>query len=154
MFSILRNCQTTFQSGCSILTFLLGGVWEIRVFHVVHIITSSWSKAIVLVVLIVGDDISLWFSLHFHNDCWCCTPFHMHIHHSSYFFVIEVSMLHTNGQIFQHNLLRLSFPTELPLHFCQKSIDHIYGDLFLDSLFHSPICLNGQYYTVLINVAL
>lgn len=106
--------------------------------------SKSSPKAIILAVLRVGNDISLCLSLRIYLVLYFICglvedPFiHIATTHHIFFVVLEVSMLKMDGHIFQHHLLKkLSFPTELPLHFCQKSIDHIYGDLFVDSLFVS-----------------
>lgn len=43
---------------------------------------------------------------------------------------------------------------ELPLHFCQKSLNHICVRMFLASLFHGSLCVSfSQYCAVLITVA-
>ena len=65
----------------------------------------------------------------------------------SFFFLI------IDTQFFQHLLLKwLSFPTELPLNSCWKSIDHIWVVLILDSTYwYLYFC---QFHAVLITMVL
>ena len=62
---------------------------------------------------------------------------------------------HVNIQLLQHHLLkRLTCSIILSLLLCQRTIDYLYGGLFLGSLFYWSSCLFfQQYHTVLITVA-
>lgn len=51
---------------------------------------------------------------------------------------IDTGFLSLDAQLLQHHLLKgLHLSTELLLHFCQNSVEHIFVSLFLGSLFCS-----------------
>ena len=61
--------------------------------------------------------------------CFCCCCY----------VDIQLLLLCRYPIISAHLLKRYPFSTELPLHFCWKSVNHMHVDLFLDSLLGSTV---------------